>query len=443
MIQSEYLRFLETLSADTDVSPDVRKIANLVLEHFDPLTPLTTSQGQRIKKIVQLAQTGWPSISADIQPIPEQETEQTSSISQLKSLSLGPFRGFAKQEDFDLASQLVLIYGPNGTGKSSFCEALEFALLGNVAEAESKRFRNQQDYLKNAHTNSFVQPDLMGIDNGGNDVPISANEALYRFCFVEKNRIDNFARIAAQAPSKQTELISTLFGLDAFMDFVKNFTDTMDDRYIDLEGAKAKELKEKRQELTGSQEQLKTNTEELNTLGEEEKTLAKQYHEGCAFPQMIQELNGDGETPGLIQKLEDDLQKPIDSKSNLTVGALNSLKHAIETNESELTTKQRELTNASQQVSFKQLYEAVTQVQTSSPDHCPACQTPIAQVTINPYTHADAELKKLQHLSELQEETKKLEEEIKKSLSDLSQTINTCCSHFPEENRLQAFQVPT
>lgn len=442
MIRAEYLRFLQTLS-ETDGGPDVRKIANLVLDHFDTLTPLTTSQGQRIKKIVQLAQTNWASTSEVIQPIPEQETEHTCSITQLKCLSVGPFRGFAKQEDFDLASQLVLIYGPNGTGKSSFCEALEFALLGSVAEAESKRFRNQQDYLKNAHTNSFVRPALIGIDHQGIDVPVSANEALYRFCFVEKNRIDSFSRIAAQAPSKQTELISTLFGLDAFMDFVKNFTDTMDGRYIDLEGAKVKELKEKRQELTGSQEQLKTSAEELKKLDEEEKLLVKEYREGFVFQQMINELNGDDKTPGLIQKLEDDLQKPIDSKSNLTIGALHALKNTIETNVSELRTKRQELTNASQQVSFKQLYDAVTQVQTSCPDHCPACQTPIAQVTVNPFTHADAELKKLQHLSELQEATKKLEEEIKKSLSDLSQVINTCCSCFPEDNQLQAVQVPT
>ena len=163
----------------------------------------------------------------------------------MKSLSVGPFRGFAKQENFDLNCQLVLIYGPNGTGKSSFCEALEYGLLGAVAEADSKRFRNQQDYLKNAHTNSFTPPVLVGHDSRGNNIPIYANETMYRFCFVEKNRIDSFSRIAAQTPAKQTELISTLFGLDAFTEFVHNFTDTMDGRYIDLEGVKGKELVKK------------------------------------------------------------------------------------------------------------------------------------------------------------------------------------------------------
>ena len=62
------------------------------------------------------------------------------------------------------AGEKISLIGPNGTGKSSFCEALEFGLLGNVAEAESKRFRNQDDYLKNAHTNSFEAPVIVGID---------------------------------------------------------------------------------------------------------------------------------------------------------------------------------------------------------------------------------------------------------------------------------------
>lgn len=129
MIKNEYLRFLQTLTADGSTT-DVRKIANLVLSHLDALIPLSTAQGQRIKKIVELAQANWTTTCADIQSAPQQSATQNCPFTQLKSLSVGPFRGFAKQENFDLASQLVLIYGPNGTGKSSFCEALEFGLLG-------------------------------------------------------------------------------------------------------------------------------------------------------------------------------------------------------------------------------------------------------------------------------------------------------------------------
>ncbi|MCA9423113.1 MAG: AAA family ATPase [Nitrospira sp.] len=441
MIRAEYLRFLKALN-NGGVAADVRKIANLVLQHLNTLIPLSTAQGQRIKKMAKLAQTNWSSVSSEIQPPSKQVAEQTCPIAQLKRLTVGPFRGFAKQEDFDLATQLVLIYGPNGTGKSSFCEALEYGLLGNVAEADSKRFRNQHDYFKNAHTKSFTPPILVGEDNQGNEIIISANETLYRFCFVEKNRIDNFSRIAAQAPSKQSELISTLFGLDVFTEFVRNFTDTMDGRYIDLEGVKAKELNEKRQTLAGHQQQLKTTIpEELRSIEDEEKVLASEYREGCVFIQMVTELNGSENNVGLIKRLEDDLQKPIASKSNVTIAGLQMLKQSIETEIGERNTKQAELSKASQQVSFKQLYESVKKLKESSPEQCPACQTPLSQVRVNPFDHADAELIKLQHLGQVQEEVMRLEGDIGTSLIKLSEIIKTCCSRFPENNQLSVFQT--
>lgn len=440
MIRTEYLRFLQTLTADS-TSSNVRKVANLVLNHLDMLIPLSTAQGWRIKKLVELAQTNWTTTSANIQPAPQQATAQTCPFTQLKSLSVGPFRGFAKKEDFNLASQLVLIYGPNGTGKSSFCEALEFGLLGSVAEAESKRFR-PQDYLKNAHTNSFTPPELVGLDNKGNDVPISANEALYRFCFVEKNRIDNFSRIAAQAPAKQIELISTLFGLDAFTEFIRNFTNSMDDRYIDLEGVKAKELEEKRKALAGHQQQLKTIIpEEIKNVEREEKKLAQDYREGCTFAEMVADLQGTEESTGLIKQLESELQKQLPQKSNVTTDNFEALKQSIESDLNELETKQDELSKVSQQVSFKQLYEAVTKVQDSSSAQCPACQTPLAQVKVNPFDHADAELKKLEHLGRLQEEAKTLQSGITISLNKFSKLVNTCCSRTPENNPLSKVQI--
>lgn len=439
MIQAEYLRFLQTLSTD-DIPGDVRKIANLVLKHLETLIPLSTAKGQRIKKMVELAQTNWGLICPNIQPTREQATEQTCPITQIKSFSVGPFRGFAKQENFDLASQLVLIYGPNGTGKSSFCEALEYSLLGNVAEAESKRFRNQHDYLKNAHTNSFTPPILIGLDNQENDIPISANEALFRFCFVDKNRIDNFSRIAAQAPAKQTELISTLFGLDAFSEFVRNFTDSMD-RYIDLEGAKEKELKSKKLVLAGFQQQLETIIpEELKKLDEDENVLVKEFRADCTFSQMIIELNGTEDKNGLIVQLEEDLQKTIGTKSNLVLSELQTLQQSIDSDIRKLNTKQQDLANASKQISFKQLYEAVIQVQDNSPEQCPACHTPLSKVTVNPFIHADTELRYLHHLGELQEATKKLNGGISTSLTKLSQNINNCCSRS-ENNQLSAFQL--
>lgn len=440
MIYTEYIRFLETLN-DEKVSGDIRKIGNIVLNNLETLIPLTTTRGQRIKKVVELAQENWDSICSSIQTTQEQVTEQTYPLKKIKSLSVGPFRGFAKKEDFDLDSQLVLIYGPNGTGKSSFCEALEYCLLSNVAEGASKRFRNQDEYLKNAYTNSFIPPILTGVDDQGNDIVISSNESLFRFCFVEKNRIDSFSRIAAQTPAKQTELISTLFGLDAFSEFVHNFTDSME-RYIDLEGVKTETLKQKRNELLGFKQQLETIIpEELRQLEEDENTLAGEFLTNYTFIEMVSDLNGSEEKSGLIKELEEGLQKPIGTKSNLMLSELQNLQNAIDTNIKELFNKQQELAKNSQQISFKQLYEAVMQVQKNSPKQCPACHTPLSQVIVNPFEYADTELKNLRHLGDLQDATKKLYKDITVSLKRVLQIIDTCCSCFPENNKLSAYQI--
>ncbi|MFT7006762.1 MAG: DNA sulfur modification protein DndD [Colwellia sp.] len=440
MIQAEYLRFLQTL--DNEATPKgIIKIANIVLEHIAGLVPLTTRQGQRVRKMAALAQNNWDTASLNIQDLPNTPVEKLPQITKLNNMVVGPFRGFARQEVFDLSSWLVLIYGPNGTGKSSFCEALEYALLGNVAEAESKRFRDQREYLKNAHVNQFNPPIITAEDDQGNVAPLVPNEALYRFCFVEKNRIDSFSRIAAQAPAKQTELISTLFGLESFSEFVRNFTAEIDGRYIDLVGAKGTILNQKRQGLIGAHQQITTNTTELQTIVIEEQGLANQYRKGVVFSQMVYELNGDGQTQGAIQQLETVLQQPVATKSNLASTTLVALGNSIATDLESLTSKRLELAAASQQVSFKQLYDAVSQVQQSSPEQCPACKTPLNQVVVNPYIHANEELQKLQHLAALQQTAQQLEQSIQQSLFSLSQILSTCLRYYPQNNALYTYQL--
>ncbi|TMN99319.1 AAA family ATPase [Pseudoalteromonas sp. S558] len=440
MIQSEFQRFLQTLLSSPS-SASVHKFANLVLKNLDEIVPLSTYQGQRVKHVAKLAQKEWASISQDIPTNLEDVESDVASFTLLKELSVDSFRGFSREETFDLKSLLVLIFGPNGTGKSSFCEALEYALLGSVAEAESKRFRDVEAYLKNAYTNKFAPPKLIGIDAEGSDVNIKPNDALYRFCFVEKNRIDSFSRIAAQAPAKQSELISTLFGLDAFNEFVKNFSPEMDGKHIDVEGIKAKKLSERRLQLQGAEQQIKLNQGILEQVKGEETSLATRYREGCTLLQMMFELNGSEQRQGQIPFLEAELQKPAPQKSNLTASNLASIKQALVNSLNDHKKKKEVLANASQQVSFQQLFEALTQVQQISPDKCPACLTPLTEVTVNPFTHAGEELAKLQHLAELQIKIKQLEQTVLQKLQELHQILSTCLNFYSIDNKLAQFKL--
>jgi DNA repair exonuclease SbcCD ATPase subunit len=440
MIRSEYQRFMQTLQGHNSTDP-VRKIANIISAHLDEIIPLGTHQGHRIKKIVQLSHANWAQAPTQIAPTLGNNVEQAVRLASLKTMTVGPFRGFAKQEVFDLNSRLVLIYGPNGTGKSSFCEALEYSLLGNVAEAESKRFRDQNEYLRNAFVNAFSPPEIVAKDGIGNDVLVASNESIYRFCFVEKNRIDSFSRIAAQAPAKQTELIATLFGLESFTEFVRNFTSEIGGQYIDLQGMQALQLAQKQQALQGAQQQIQTSDAELQRVAIEELKLTNTYRAEATYDQMVFELSGDALTQGRILLLDSELQQPIPPKASVSRAALEHLGNEADATVKELRQKQQQLTDASQQVSFKQLYEAVTQVQISSPEACPACKTPLQQVVTNPYLHAGQELAKLHQLVALQQNVTQLEQRAQQKIFSISQILNTCLQFYTQNNPLKALQL--
>ena len=420
MIRNEYLRFIQTLKNE-NVPEGVRKIANLVLDNLDDIKQLTTYQGQRVKEIVRISQEEWTALSDDLSAEVEIDDDDINEITQLTSLQVGPFRGFAKQESFDLNSPLVLIYGPNGTGKSSFCEAVEYGLLGSVVEAENKRF-NPHQYLINAHSGEFSAPIIEGINKEGQVISITSNEALYRFCFVEKNRIDNFSLIAAKLPAKQTELISTLFGLDSFNSFVQNFTPHIDGSYIDVNGVKAIRLSEKYRTLENSKKVIADNATALSTLLTNEVALANQYQSEMNFAQLVSTL-GNEETPGEIAALEAEIMLPVGTKTEVTLVGLNSHHQSIESLRNTLSDIEEQLLAASEGVSFKKLYEAVDALGTTNQNECPACKTPISDVATNPFILAPQELTKLSHLAQLQQEKRRIRAELLTILRIVHQNV--------------------
>ena len=50
----------------------------------------------------------------------------------IESLQIKAFRGIKNELNLDLSARLTLIYAPNGTGKTSICDATEWLLTGEV-----------------------------------------------------------------------------------------------------------------------------------------------------------------------------------------------------------------------------------------------------------------------------------------------------------------------
>ena len=161
----DFERFVTWLHRpESQAPPDVRRLANLVLAHFDELIQTSRQHNQRSIYLVphvrrSLAQT--PDGPPDIQAV---AADGAWPWRRLRHLTLGPFRGFRTPEPFDLQKRVTLFYGPNGSGKTSLCEGLEYTLLGAVEEADTKRI-DARTYLVNVHANRFEAPVLRATDH--------------------------------------------------------------------------------------------------------------------------------------------------------------------------------------------------------------------------------------------------------------------------------------
>ena len=132
-IQNEYHRFLTSLQ-NKELHEDVYRMANLVFHNFRQLAEVGTARRARSRRLTPIAVQGLTTTPLDL-PVLEGTAPPTQPLGRLHELQVGPFRGFMSPEVFDLSKPITLVYGANGTGKSSFCEALETVFLGSISEA--------------------------------------------------------------------------------------------------------------------------------------------------------------------------------------------------------------------------------------------------------------------------------------------------------------------
>lgn len=402
--RKDYEGFLKWLHLpENEVPSNVRRLANLILINFDKVLATSRNRSQRstlLAKITQRDLLQTPDLLPEITSI---ETDVTWAWKRLHSLTIGPFRGFRRPETFDLQKRIVLFYGPNGSGKTSLCEALEYALLGYVEEAGAKRIA-ADNYLSNIHEKRFVPPILKATD----EVIIKANADAYQFCFVEKNRIDAFARIAAKSPAQRAELIATLFGMENFNEFVDNFNESIDSQ-LKIATPKKTLLETKREALKQDQKTVDDEAVSLKVLDTEELNLALAYSDNMTYEKLKNTIGND-ETPARLKELNDILDTIPPKVLNVTKEGVQELYNEADKAQEDLNTLSDNLKKRTNQISFKDLYTAIIALQPFEGDHCPACDTPLNgpnHVLCNPYEKATAGLGKLSELAELQDKQTK------------------------------------
>ncbi|MGY2959892.1 energy-coupling factor transporter ATP-binding protein EcfA2 [Pseudomonas sp. TE36184] len=434
-ILAEYQRFLASL--DIPPAPEnVRRMANLVLANLGHLAEVGTARRARSGRLVPIAVQHLLNTPAQLQQhVPLDGREPL--VGRLHELTVGPFRGFMRQETFDLSRDITLVYGANGTGKSSFCEALEAAMLGSISEAKVKRVEHRA-YCNNARLRRHVLPVLTSWEGEAAPAAVVPSENTYRFCFIEKNRLDDFARIAARTPGDQRQLIATLFGVDQFSEFVRGFNPTLDEN-LNLTGLKALTLSGRRAHLAASEQLIKTNPEKLAQSDRDESAVAERIWAGKSFAEVCDWLFGNAQTQGRLPYVQGLLNAPSPQIYDVNQVNLAALLAEVYRIDELLSAAKQQLAARAEDVSYTHLYEAVLQLNDGA-NSCPACGTDLGNVAQNPFEKAQVGLQQLAELAAIEQKKVQHDQALTSVLHELlvamSSAIRALVAVSPEELRV-------
>lgn len=395
-----------------------KRLANLIMNNFDEIEKLGTGRGQRGRKIALLINENKSNIILT-KTISETNKQVINSDFRLDRMEIEEFRGFSNKEKLDLSKDFTFVYGPNGTGKSCFCEALEYSLLGSIEEAVAKRIPVQQ-YVKNVFTNSAKKP-LVYVKSGNEIKPIEPNPELFSFCFIEKNRIENFSRIATDSPTGQQQKLSALFGLDEWNNFVKNFNSELI-TYLPSTNKNISSFKTMNEKMIQEDIFRKDVDSNKNKIIEEAKLITSKYENIKSMKEFMEHVDGNNDNIGKIAHLEKQIKenenfKKIDMK--FLINLKDMLSQLIDINVT-ISNEKNELSKFKEKMSLKEFYQQI--LNSKIDNKCPACLSDLYSLEGNLLVPEDPYKKAYNYLEEIQKAID-LEKNIQKNESLLSKNL--------------------
>lgn len=351
----------------------------------------------------------------------------------LQQIELVNFRGFQANENgqgrkINFNEKATLFFAPNGGGKTSLCEALEWATTGDSTERNKRKADPVSAYFQNHEKNTPAYNTTKLILNSD---AISIPDPIFDRCFLEKNRIEEFAKLAIQPSTEIQKVIGELFGFSEVVDFFKEFGK-------DLSPTENEKNEQKN-------ENWKIWLDWQNKKNELEKTVEDDKKEEEKAINELKLLTGEKnfedkktEIEESEKKLRDELDTiEKDFSSEFKTNDFNEKIKIFISKINDWEKFEKNIANNAKKLDFENLFQSASVIFKSYPDNkCPLCDTPYENkgsvfkrsgVVTDPRKKTEKELKKLEQLTEWREKIKLLENELKgenfRSLRDYWQKI--------------------
>ena len=364
-------------------------VANIIINNFDELREAGgTARGKRSVKFAEMINKKKNICDTSLSNVSEGQSYSEKRIKRIISLEVDSFRGFATSRNFLLDKQYVFLYGPNGSGKTSFSEALEYGLLGNIEEADADNIK-LPSYIKNTYTKQGKQPIIRCLFDDGSEGEAKISYDTYRFSFVEKNRIMEFSHLSRLNTKNQGERMAALFGLSEFSSFIQGFSSSIDEKYLPISSITEQSFKQQQAIREQKQQELDRLQEELNELYEKQQrkiTALKQKDNSIETIQQAIEYYDNPKNGILTLKLQDKNKSTIEIIEYQSYIEIKNCCTKMQKGFSNIRDKRERLADKALEVNYKKLFEIISELDETGV--CPACGTTISRAERNPYLYA-------------------------------------------------------
>lgn len=378
-------------------------------------TYLTTAVDELLKKDYQRIASRFKKV---LDAKSELDWVVPSGLRPLAYLQVKNFRGFGELSSEDRGNHLRfsktknIFYAPNGGGKTSLCEALEYGTTGHIKEADRRKTKVRQ-YIARGSQKMYLS--LEGTDRA----PITRSIA-WTSCFIDRNRLQEFSLLGSKdTGSHESDVIATLFGLEELQDVITRFVKPESfslNMFLRQDQTKAlADIGSDKDALIKERRRLAENIIELN-------------NKVCAH--LVLPTNQQGAVRVRFLRLAKLAELKIRKAERLklsespTIIMMEIIRRAGSIATRLLSRKSKIeaafLRNVSA-VNYGAVYDALMAIESSGAgDVCPACSTPLRSVTENPFEKARRELQLLSMLEQLRVSQQRNDQRIAKMAAKIS-----------------------